>query len=770
MVPKLEAAVSGGGVVDTAAGLDLLRSVFPQQIQQLQDARGNEKLQNQLRNDKSVAGARVSIGNAARAACQRLTQRAVKGGVPPMSWVPPGAAGPVLPAFLDWMFELSSAGFTDQQGVAVVCSMLEDVADSVGGDDCGGVLAWLQQREDTLSEVRDLKTPILRLCNRLLSRLSRASDPQLCASILLFMTKVFPLSERSGMNLMNSLSPALISRPEEVSPGTVDSNGQPIDTLMYNTTWALQPLLHSPKDVVVPDTWAKFVSDVRVVLGALATQPAQVAAGAAGSATMAAPDSTQLDGGVNGVGGGDGGGGGGEGTVGYLSSPQLFGLQLRDATFRRDLLVQVLILLHAVQNPVKQEPPLRTKQLQEAQALEGAVITALEATPEAGKAFAAAVLSCLRREDAWVLWKKGGAPPFPQVFNKEGKLQPCPDYDRKPLEPSLREQTRQKEEAAAAAEARIKARRDAMLSALAREKRSALEMDIDEMMAPRKRIKTDSDILKGVSRLDTWVYHVPDSNMDGLKASERPGFPTLDLLARPTLDQMDPESCVEPDYRLARTDPVYRWRMARLMARHWPGSQSVSPLPPWMPVALKDRLTSAAPDEIEFVLGRIMTDKIPEAWVEAAMAAKNATQEAVKDANADAAGNAGEPPTAAPTPTGTVDGIAGAAAAGAAAGGDEATGAEAAAGGAAGAAAGAGAAGAAGDAPEAEEGAAADKAGAESDGGGDADGEDEAGDDDDGDDDEEEEGAVPNDEQAGEQEAAEEGEAAGDEGEDGMVE
>jgi hypothetical protein len=62
------------------------------------------------------------------------------------------------------------------------------------------------------------------------------------------------------------------------------------------------------------------------VLAALVTQPAQVAAGASGSG-----------------GGGDaaGGSGSGEGTVGYLSSPQLFGLQLRDATFRRDLLVQV---------------------------------------------------------------------------------------------------------------------------------------------------------------------------------------------------------------------------------------------------------------------------------------------------------------------------------------------------------------------------------------------------------------------------------------------
>lgn len=71
------------------------------------------------------------------------------------------------------------------------------------------------------------------------------------------------------------------------------------------------------------------MGDVRTVLAALAAQPAQVAAGAV----------------AVGGGGGNGSGmdadAGGESTVGYLSSPQLFGLQLRDATFRRDLLVQV---------------------------------------------------------------------------------------------------------------------------------------------------------------------------------------------------------------------------------------------------------------------------------------------------------------------------------------------------------------------------------------------------------------------------------------------
>lgn len=51
---------------------------------------------------------------------------------------------------------------------------------------------------------------------------------------------------------------------------------------------------------------------------------------------------------------------------------------------------QVLVLLQAVQNPVKPtDPGLRAKQVPEAQALESEVYAALEETPEGGKAFAA---------------------------------------------------------------------------------------------------------------------------------------------------------------------------------------------------------------------------------------------------------------------------------------------------------------------------------------------------------------------------------------------
>jgi hypothetical protein len=73
---------------------------------------------------------------------------------------------------------------------------------------------------------------------------------------------------------------------------------------------------------------------------------------------------------------------------------------------------------------------------------------------------------------------------------------------------------------------------------------------------------------------------------------------------------MDPDACCDPEYRYARTDAVYRWRLARLMARRWPGSMAVAPLPAWFPANAKDRFTSAAPEEIEHMLGRCLPELV----------------------------------------------------------------------------------------------------------------------------------------------------------------
>lgn len=49
-----------------------------------------------------------------------------------------------------------------------------------------------------------------------------------------------------------------------------------------------------------------------------------------------------------------------------------------------------------------------TPQVTEVRDLESRLFTALEATPPAGKQFAAAIRTALKHEEWWVEWKRGG--------------------------------------------------------------------------------------------------------------------------------------------------------------------------------------------------------------------------------------------------------------------------------------------------------------------------------------------------------------------------
>jgi len=100
-----------------------------------------------------------------------------------------------------------------------------------------------------------------------------------------------------------------------------------------------------------------------------------------------------------------------------------------------------------------------------------------------------------------VQWKRGGPPPLPlPAPGKDGKVLACPDFERPALAPGVAARVAEGEAAAAAAAARGGSRREALLAALARERRSALEMETDEMLAPRKRIKVGLGVGTG------WVW------------------------------------------------------------------------------------------------------------------------------------------------------------------------------------------------------------------------------------------------------------------------
>ena len=68
------------------------------------------------------------------------------------------------------------------------------------------------------------------------------------------------------------------------------------------------------------------------------------------------------------------------------------------------------------------------------------------------------------------------------------------------------------------------------------------------------------------SHADDWLNHIPTDNMAGLKASERKGFPTLEVLGGRALRELDPDCGIEKEYKQISRDKVYHWKVARMLS------------------------------------------------------------------------------------------------------------------------------------------------------------------------------------------------------------
>ena len=303
-----------------------------------------------------------------------------------------------------------------------------DLAPSVA--DAGAVLAWVEAAHGAgrlgpgAGFAADrAKLGLLRTANALLRRASRVDAAGLRGQSLLFLARACPLADKSGLNLLGGVNGGHPVRVPPVPPGAADCGGRPIDARLYDTFWGLQPAFQDPHSLVtVPGAWAAFTDGLRSVLAAYRDTPFAVGA------------ATQLSA-VTAGGGSEGGGGKGGGAsaptsapapattppvVEYLAAPALFPLQLADPAARRPVLLQALIVMHALRHlPPKVAaaaaagggPP--GGMAGEATALEAALFAELARTPPDGPAVAAGVAAALAGEGGWSGWKHASAPPCP---------------------------------------------------------------------------------------------------------------------------------------------------------------------------------------------------------------------------------------------------------------------------------------------------------------------------------------------------------------------
>lgn len=147
--------------------------------------------------------------------------------------------------------------------------LMSDVFDTVTLDQCerlfsyveGNVIVWKENWFFTAC-----KNNLLRMCNDLLKRFSRAQNTVFCGRIQLFLATFFPFSERSGLNIVSEFNLENVTEfdaeaVDDVLDSVRSENIQlKIDYTLYSRFWALQDFYRNPNQCYDLNSWRKFSS------------------------------------------------------------------------------------------------------------------------------------------------------------------------------------------------------------------------------------------------------------------------------------------------------------------------------------------------------------------------------------------------------------------------------------------------------------------------------------------------------------------------------
>ncbi|KAG0355883.1 hypothetical protein BG005_005186 [Podila minutissima] len=365
---------------------------------------------------------------------------------------------------LDLLLRCSELDLCDQ---SAPLNTIEEVLEFQTVDNSECIYGYLESRVQRLTAnmttVKGKGLTLLRLCNELLRRLSKAKNTVFCGRILMLLSNVFPLGERSGVNLKGeynvdnitpiesddvSVVPDLTPTPSSSSMESMDDNNTELmdvdegtdvqkaaktDSDFYKEFWGLQRyfnnptiLAHSPENMNklkkgIEDTLARFsevVRDERRRRPSLETsddRSLEQSIQSADHTTRSKRKHDQLQ---------------SEDLLPtihfpkFLTSPQLLRLEIVDPYFRKHILVQFLIMIQCLQThsaPAKEmwatlstpnkvfQPqwPLDEGDNKWAEEIKPNIFKALETTGDDTKdpTFVTTMHSAVEREKDWFKWK-----------------------------------------------------------------------------------------------------------------------------------------------------------------------------------------------------------------------------------------------------------------------------------------------------------------------------------------------------------------------------
>ncbi|EPS36511.1 hypothetical protein H072_9941 [Dactylellina haptotyla CBS 200.50] len=270
----------------------------------------------------------------------------------------------------DLILILSELDISDPQ---LPFAIIEETLDTQPIEGCKQVFLYLEARIEHLTigvdGTKGKGITLLRLCNELLRRLSKSEDTVFCGRIFVFLTKSFPLSERSGVNLRGEfhvenrttfddqwlprVTHGLVNESENVENQmptrsqvdtmdfTTSEAALAVDTChkLYTTLWSTQHDFAEPIRLFQKPNLENFKDSLEVVIKAFKasidehghhvapTMPEMKTSGKQKRDENMKED--ELD----------------SYNPKYLTSRELFDLEVRDLVFRRHILVQFLIVI-----------------------------------------------------------------------------------------------------------------------------------------------------------------------------------------------------------------------------------------------------------------------------------------------------------------------------------------------------------------------------------------------------------------------------------------
>jgi THO complex subunit 1 len=380
------------------------------------------------------------------------------------------------PRFARVWYLLDIATFLGDCGYSEPASnflLVENILDSQTVSGCRRVFDYLESRRDKLiaTNFKAKNLVILRTCNELLRRLSRAEDTVFCGRVFIFLFQSFPLGDRSSVNLRgefhvenatifdpepkkskDAIKPMEIDNERPISSGgqtpastvaevdvqkTGRSTPMPVkikqegktndappdlDTL-FPQFWSLQALFSNPKRLFDPSEMKQFKDSMLATLACFRSI----------SGSSSASSTTQIAGrGAKRKRSGDGSRLAQTYNPKYLTNRDLFDLEVHDLAFRRHILTQCLIMLDFLlsltpaakakwqgilkerNKSVLYEFTLSDEDTKHCQSMRQQIATYLQQQGPGndGKMYYRMVDTVLSRDKNWAMWKTGSCPPI----------------------------------------------------------------------------------------------------------------------------------------------------------------------------------------------------------------------------------------------------------------------------------------------------------------------------------------------------------------------